>query len=167
MPSTKLPNITTKQKQILNRILEGYNQFLNIQRSIHVTLTPEIGLGNKNVILSQKKMMTIVEKQSLSPLMSMFNEYFGPFKRLSSSQKVNHLSINPQSTFQMDIIADVLPDFGVLHRAFLTSHYFPEIEDQRVSTTCWSLNDVVGYVYKWILHGSGLVVIRVVLWWIH
>lgn len=40
-----------KPTQILKEIVDAYDQFLYVQRSIHVYLTPEIGLGNKNVRL--------------------------------------------------------------------------------------------------------------------
>lgn len=63
--------------------------------------------------MAQKKLITTVEKQSLPPLVTMFAEHYGPFKKFESKQK-------------LDIIADVLSDFGVFHRAYLTGYYFPQ-----------------------------------------
>jgi hypothetical protein len=53
----------------------------------------------------------------------------------------------------MDIISNVLPEFGVFHRAYLTSHYFSDLEDSRVMFTngyymCLDLS-----LIEWFLDG--------------
>ncbi|KAI6190408.1 hypothetical protein M3Y97_00114500 [Aphelenchoides bicaudatus] len=118
------PNVRSKpkSKQILEELVNAYENFMTAQRSLHLALSPEIGLDDKKLILAQKKQIVDVERKTLPIIVCFFNEHFGPFKNLKQDQKIK-------------VISDTLGDFGILHRAYLTSLFFPDEDDSRVCFT--------------------------------
>ncbi|KAI6230041.1 COUP transcription factor 2 [Aphelenchoides fujianensis] len=116
---SKKPTASVQKGERLQRILSGYTELLQAQRSIVVHMFPQLGIEAGRSIPAQKLMMSNVEKRSLPCLIRFFNENFGPFRSISRKQKLR-------------IILDVFHDFIVLNRAYLTAKYFPSEDDRRV-----------------------------------
>jgi hypothetical protein len=89
-----LNKISVKSKgkpKILEKLVNGYENFLQAQRTLHLEFSPELGLDNKKIILAQKKTIVKVEQQTLPLIITFFNENFGPFGDLSQDIKVCRL----------------------------------------------------------------------------
>ncbi|KAI6237802.1 Nuclear receptor [Aphelenchoides besseyi] len=116
-PPTDIPQLTSTKKDAakclkLKQVLSGYEEYLIAQRSVLIQITPELSFDENAAIPAQKKLLNEAEKRSLPLLIRMFNENFGPFRDLPKKIKIK-------------MIMDVMQDFGVFNRAWLTHKYFP------------------------------------------
>jgi hypothetical protein len=63
-----------------------------------------------------------MQQNSISPMFQMFNVHYGPFGKLTSTEKVK-------------VISQAYHDISNFHRAYLTSCVFPDLNDIRVMVT--------------------------------
>lgn len=91
-PAINLPTIKKSQIKdaypILNKLVTGYDLYIDNQRLILHSYYPELRLNNSKIITNRKTEKTEIGAKCVPPQMYMFNRYYGPFQNLKATQKV-------------------------------------------------------------------------------
>ncbi|CAD5222671.1 unnamed protein product [Bursaphelenchus okinawaensis] len=102
----------------LHRLINGYEIFLNAQKTIlNAKYGDEIRDGKMKLIT--KKEQLNIERACLHLLYNMFDGYYDPIKSLVQQHKLT-------------LIETFWRQSGIIHRSYLTSLQYPELDDTRM-----------------------------------
>ncbi|KAI6224495.1 Nuclear receptor [Aphelenchoides fujianensis] len=104
----------------LEHLMRGYDEFLAAQRALIVDLHPELAGIDQQLLRVKKSFLASMEQKSLPFLLRFYNDHCGPFSKLGKQQKI-------------DLVMKSYLEFGIFHKAFLTSRFFPQVDDERLA----------------------------------
>ncbi|KAI6233227.1 hypothetical protein M3Y99_00934500 [Aphelenchoides fujianensis] len=104
----------------LEHLMRGYDDFLAAQRALVVELHPELVGNDQQLVRVKKTLLALMEQKSLPLLFRFYSDHFGPLSKLGKQQKIN-------------LVMKSYSEFGIFHKAFLTSCFFPHVDDERLA----------------------------------
>ncbi|KAI6230043.1 NR LBD domain-containing protein [Aphelenchoides fujianensis] len=119
-PSCVSTTVDRKPAKLL-QIVRGYDEFLNGQRALFAAAHPELGSSDK-YCMPKMVSLAAMQQKSIPLLFQMLSKSYGQLTQLNSNQKINLIKASYQ-------------DLSNLHRCFLTSVMFPELDDTRIGVT--------------------------------
>ncbi|CAD5232705.1 unnamed protein product [Bursaphelenchus xylophilus] len=102
----------------LARLISGYEIFLNAQKTILMAKYGDEISGGRMRLITKKEQLNI-ERACLHLLFNMFDGYYDPIKNLSQQQKIT-------------LIETFWRQSGIIHRSYLTSLQFQDLDDSRM-----------------------------------
>ncbi|KAI6242269.1 hypothetical protein M3Y99_00240700 [Aphelenchoides fujianensis] len=103
----------------LERITRGYRRFLNAQKCMFEIEFPQQAAAGRRCVQVNKNQWLKMEKATYPFIYAMFHQYYEPIQEIDREDRIRLIENHWQT-------------IGVLHRAFLTSHFFPAHDERRI-----------------------------------
>ncbi|KAI6243301.1 Nuclear Hormone Receptor family [Aphelenchoides fujianensis] len=103
----------------LERVTRGYRRFLNAQKCMYEIEFPQEAAAGRRCVQVNKNQWLKMEKATYPFIYAMFHQYYEPIHEIDREDRIRLIENHWQT-------------IGVLHRAFLTSHFFPAHDERRI-----------------------------------
>uniref|UniRef100_A0A914EGH8 Nuclear receptor domain-containing protein n=1 Tax=Acrobeloides nanus TaxID=290746 RepID=A0A914EGH8_9BILA len=105
----------------LHQLLTGVRTFLSSQKSLVTLENKAVKFPDKEYVFVKKHEYDVMERHCIILIFSMLNDFFEPFKMYSQEDKIQ-------------IMKNYAVKFNTLMKSYLTSMYFPSMEDKKWMT---------------------------------